>query len=317
MLISLFLLACASNGPTTAPPVASPPTEPETQSTEPEIPSAEAGVPSSPTAAIQAPPKEAELWTQPSFDRPESVLIDFKTSRLWVSNIVGQPADKDGVGHVLEFDLDGHLKSDRFTSGVTLNAPKGMCILDDSLYIADIDVVHVVSVHTGAFRYDVPIQGAVFLNDMACGFNEAYVSDSQNGRIHRIYKEGKAELVTDLSPRKPNGLAVQGISLFVADFGSDAVLRLSPSGSIEDQWTLPAGGLDGIAVLRDRSIVVSSWDGEAIYKMTSDGGIDTLADGIKSPADFAVDQRHNRLVVPQLTENQLRIIPMAWPGQAP
>ena len=198
----------------------------------------------------------------------------------------------------------GILKSDGFTSGVTLNAPKGMCILDDSLYIADIDVVHVVSVHTGAFRYDVPIEGAVFLNDMACGFNEAYVSDSQNGRIHRIYKEGKAELVTDLSPRKPNGLAVQGISLFVADFGSDAVLRLSPSGSIEDQWTLPAGGLDGIAVLRDRSIVVSSWDGQAIYKMTSDGGIDTLADGIKSPADFAVDQRHNRLVVPQLTENQ-------------
>ena len=190
-----------------------------------------------------------------------------------------------------------------------------MCILDDAMYIADIDVVHVVSVHTGAHRYDVPIEGAAFLNDMACGFNEAYVSDSQTGRIYRIYKEGKAELMVDLSPAKPNGLAFQGIGLFVADFASSTVLRLKPTGEIETEWTVPNGGLDGLAVLRDRSIVVSSWEGQSIFRIATDGTLSTLASGLVAPADFAVDQRHNRLIVPQLTENQISLVPMAWPAE--
>lgn len=308
MLNCLLFWACASNGPTTAPPVVNP-------STETEVTVSDGVAVDLTSTVVQDPTFEPEMWTLSQFQQPESVLIDFETSRMWVSNIVGQPDQKDGLGQILELNLDGQLISEDFTSGLTLNAPKGMCILDDSLYIADIDVIHVVSVHTGQFRYDVSIEGAAFLNDLVCGFNEAYVSDSRNGRIHRIYKEGKSELVGDLSPMKPNGLAIQGIHLFVADFASSTVLRLLPTGQIDEKWTVPTAGLDGVAVLRDRSVVVSSWEGQAIYQLSPDGTVNTLAEGVKSPADFAVDQRHNRLIVPQLTENHLRIIPMGWPGQ--
>ena len=302
----MFFWACASNGPATAPAVTSPSPhpvdKPETQIQE----------------AAPIPPKSQEaplVWTLDSFQKPESVLIDFKTSRLWVSNIIGQPTEKDGKGTILELSLDGKLLTQNFTTDLTLHAPKGMCILDDAMYIADIDVVHVVSVHTGAHRYDVPIEGAEFLNDMVCSFNEAYVSDSSTGRIHRIYKEGKAELVVDLSPAKPNGLAFQGVRLFVADFASSTVSKLKPTGEIETQWTVPKGGLDGIAVLRDRSIVVSSWEGQGIYRISQDGTLSTLASDLIAPADFAVDQRHNQLLVPQLTENQISLIPLAWPAE--
>ena len=304
MLSFGFFLSCAPVGPSTAPPMAAPPASP-------------AEPPQIQSSAEAAVDKKAErIWRLAELQQPESVLIDFKTDRLWVSNMNGAPTEKNGKGQILELSLDGKLSSADFTSGVSLNAPKGMCILDDALYIADIDVVHVVSVHTGQHRYDVPIEGAAFLNDMACSYNEAYVSDSSNGRIHRIYKEGKAELMVDLSPRKPNGLAFQGISLFVADFASATVLRLKPTGDIEEEWTVSAGGLDGIAVLRDRSIVVSSWEGQCIDRISPEGVLSRLASDLVSPADFAVDQRYNRLVLPQLTENQIQLIPLAWPSES-
>ena len=100
LMFYMFFWACASNGPATAPAVTSPSPhpidKPETQIQE----------------AAPIPPKSQEaplIWTLDSFQKPESVLIDFKTSRLWVSNIIGQPTEKDGKGTILELSLDGKL----------------------------------------------------------------------------------------------------------------------------------------------------------------------------------------------------------------
>ena len=283
----------------------------------------------SPTESVPEIPKEPKgvlpelqeekpelTWRSEAFQSPESVLYDWKSDRLWVSNIVGNPSEKDGVGRIVELSHTGEVLSASFTSGLTLNAPKGMCILDDALYIADIDTVHVVSVSSGSHRYDVPIPGAMFLNDMACSHNEAYVSDTQTGSIHRIYKEGKAEHVLTLKDTKPNGLFFQGMTLKVVDFGSERLFTLSPSGEILSTLSLPSGGLDGVVVLRDRSTLVSSWDAQGIFHISPEEEVTLSFSGLSSPADFSVDVKRNRLLVPQLNDNSIRVLQMPWPNSS-
>lgn len=309
-----LLISCASNGqPELESQGTTANSQGSKQNVEPQSLVSETTLKKSEDLAPPTPELQVEYWRSNELSAPESVLYQLKSDRIWVSNIIGNPSVKDGVGRVVELTKDGKVKSPSFTSGVKLHAPKGMCILDDALYIADIDVVHVVSLNSGEHRYDVPITDAVFLNDMTCSFNEAYVSDSSTGRIHRIYKEGKSELVVDLSPIKPNGIAFQGMDIYVADFNSGAVLRLTPSGEIEKQWRVPKGGLDGLVVMRDGSVVVSSWEAQGLYRLKSDD-VQLLVSGINSPADFAVDTRRNRLLVPQLTEDQIQVVTLPWPS---
>lgn len=310
MWISILLFGClkssTKNSPEDSPNVAPSPT-----GNLPEFPKEEKG------ALPETHEENSELiWKSEAFQSPESVLYDWKSDRLWVSNIIGNPSEKDGVGRIVELSHTGEVLSESFTSGITLNAPKGMCILDDAMYIADIDTVHVVSSSSGNHRYDVPIPGAMFLNDMACSHNEAYVSDTQTGSIHRIYKEGKAEHVLTFKDTKPNGLSFQGMTLKIVDFGSDRIFTLSPSGEILSTLSLPNGGLDGVVVLRDRSTLVSSWDAQGIFHVSPEDVVTLLFSGLSSPADFSVDLKRNRLLVPQLNDNSIRVLQMPWPNSS-
>ena len=81
-----------------------------------------------------------KLWeTDTLLKTPESVLYSAKEKFLYVSNIDGAAAAKDGKGSVGKVGLDGKIIMVDWVAG--LNAPKGMGLYKNKLYVADLTEV--------------------------------------------------------------------------------------------------------------------------------------------------------------------------------
>jgi sugar lactone lactonase YvrE len=157
------------------------------------------------------------------------------------------------------------------------------------------------------------------MNDLVAGPDSIYATDSGltadfkssgSAAIYQI-KDGKATaLIKGDELAGPNGLALAGDVLWVAPFGSNELYSVK-DGKRADITKLPSGGLDGLAVLEDGTVLVSSWEGKAIFagKPGPDAKFEAKFSGLESPADFLWDARRRRVVVPIFMGNALEIIP--------
>ena len=140
---------------------------------------------------------------------PESVYLDEGSGYLYVSQIDGQPNQKDGKGRISKLGLDGSVvTADWFTA---LNAPKGLRSFGGMLWVADLDEVVGIDIATAKETARIKIDGAQFLNDVAIGADgTVYVSDMMASRIYAI-KDGKATVFAEGEQLEyPNGLFVDG-----------------------------------------------------------------------------------------------------------
>ena len=121
--------------------------------------------------------------TVSGFQTPESVLYDPTADLYLVANINGNPAGTDDNGFISRVTPAGQVQTLKWIDGasaaVTLNAPKGMAIAGDTLYVADITAVRMFDRTTGQAKGSVNVPGATFLNDAAAGPDGSiYVTDS-------------------------------------------------------------------------------------------------------------------------------------------
>src|SRR5688572_2247980 len=80
----------------------------------------------------------ALLWEKTGFKTPESALPVPAEGFAYVSNVAGQPTDKDGNGFISKVSLaDGKVIALEWAKG--LDAPKGLALAGGKLYTADID----------------------------------------------------------------------------------------------------------------------------------------------------------------------------------
>src|SRR5688500_2559710 len=135
-----------------------------------------------------------KIWeTDASLKVPESVLYDGKNKVLYVSNIDGAPDGKDGKGSIGKVGLDGKIIATDWVTG--LNAPKGMALVKNTLWVSDLDAVAAIDIKTGKVVKTIPIDGAGFLNDVAADEKGViYVSDSKTKKVHKIEND-KASVV--------------------------------------------------------------------------------------------------------------------------
>ena len=114
--------------------------------------------------------------TEQVFDVPESVYWDFDREILYVSNIAGNPGEKDGEGFISRLSIDGEVRKLKWVTG--LNAPKGMAAYGGRLYVSDIDELAVIDIRTDSVVERHPAEGAIFLNDVAVDAKgNVYISD--------------------------------------------------------------------------------------------------------------------------------------------
>jgi len=273
-----------------------------------------------------APAPVSMTVTDPAFQTPESVLHDRTADVYLVSNINGDPLGKDNNGFIARVSPDGIVLEAKWieggVNGVSLDAPKGMAISDDVLYVSDIDAVRTFNRTTGAAIASWPIAGASFLNDMATGLDGAvYVSDtgfkatpegsgeSGSDAIYRLGPNGEATAVAkDPSLGHPNGIAVGADGIVVCTFGSGEVYRLDPAtGARTDLPKPPMGQLDGVELLTDGGFLVSSWEGSAVYRLIGMDAYGVAVDSVTSPADIGYDAQRGRVLIPLFMEHKVEI----------
>ncbi len=250
------------------------------------------------------------------FSVPECVVHDTDADVYLVSNINGSPTGKDGNGFVSRVSPDGKVIALKWIeggkAGVQLDAPKGMAFSGGELFVADISTVRVFDRETGAPKANVPIPNSLFLNDICPGENRSvYVTDTGNPAVYRIAHDYSVEVVASGEALgKPNGIIADGGALRIADYGGSRIYRLDEKGMPADVRPLPSGGLDGILLLEDGSILVSSWEAAAVFRLDKAGKTSRLVEGIPSPADIGFDAKRALLLVPVFEKNEVRAVPV-------
>ena len=117
------------------------------------------------------------------FMSPESVLYDAERDLYLVTNVQGSALAADDQAFISRLKPDGSLDAlkwiDSAAPDVTLDAPKGMALAGQVLYVADITFVRKFNRKTGAPMGSIRIPGATFLNDVAVDAQgNVLVSDS-------------------------------------------------------------------------------------------------------------------------------------------
>jgi sugar lactone lactonase YvrE len=256
------------------------------------------------------------------FRTPESILYDSAADVYLVANINGDPMTKDNNGFISRIGPDGTVQDATWIAGgvhdVELDAPKGMAIHGNTLLVADIDAIRAFDRRTGDLLASFPIAGATFLNDVATGPDGSiYFSDSGFGAgfsasgTDAIYRLGDAGaftvVVKDASLGNPNGLCVDETGIVVVSFGSGEVYRIDPAtGTRTDMPKPPAGQLDGVERLADGSLLVSSWEGSAVYRLIGEDAWAVEVDSVTSPADIGYDSKRGLVLIPSFMQHEIQ-----------
>lgn len=152
--------------------------------------------------------------TDTVFNTPESVKYDTEKSVYYISNINGKPSEKDNNGFISKLNSEGNLIKLNWLTG--LNAPKGMGIFGDKLYVTDIDELVEISIQEEKIIKKYPVKDAGFLNDIDIDNKGiVYVSDMATGKIW-ILKDSFFKVWEELGKNeKPNGLFCEKDRLLV------------------------------------------------------------------------------------------------------
>lgn len=235
---------------------------------------------------------------------PESVLFDEGNKVLYVANIDGPPGEKDGKGSIGKVGVDGKIVQVDWVSG--LNAPKGMGLYKNNLYVADVDGVAVIDIKKGTLTKRIPVEGAAFLNDVSIDKNGVvFVSDSRTRKVHRIENEMVSTILDSLSLKGPNGLLAHGDDLYVLDAGT--MYKIEKDKKLTKIAEGMEGGTDGIENVQGKDFIVSCWGG-VIYYVKADGTkeklLDTREQKINS-ADIGYDAKNRIVYVPTFYKNSI------------
>jgi sugar lactone lactonase YvrE len=282
-----------------------------------------------PTSAPLPPgPGATKVAVVEGFLTPESVLRDPAQDIYFVSNINGSPTAKDNNGFISRVRPDGAVENLKFIeggrSGVTLNAPKGLAIRGDTLWVADIDVIRAFDAKTGAAKDSVSLTslGAVFLNDIATAPTGAlYITDTGirfddvGNVLHpgpdRIFRVGADRQVT-VAVRgdtlgRPNGITLDSIGkrFIVVSFGARSVLAWKPGDKAPSVIAKGPGGFDGVEIAGSR-ILVSSWADSTVSSYETGQEVKMIT-GVPTPADIGYDGNRKRVLVPIFSQNRVEI----------
>jgi hypothetical protein len=281
-----------------------------------------------PTPPPPPSPGATKVAAVEGFLTPESVLHDSVQDIYFVSNINGSFTAKDGNGFISRVRPDGAVENLKFIeggkNGVTLNAPKGLALSGDTLWVTDIDAVRAFNAKTGAAIDTVGLAslGAVFLNDVVVTQSGAlYITDTGvrlddvGNMLHpgpdRIFRIAPDRQVTVVARGdtlgRPNGIAVDAVGkrFVVGPLGSKSLLAWKPGDKAPSVLSKGPGGYDGVVVVGNR-IFASSHNDSTVSSYETGDEVKVIT-GVPSPADIGYDAKRNRILIPVLSGNRIEI----------
>lgn len=246
---------------------------------------------------------------------PEAVKYDADQDVYFVANF-GPSADRqrDANGFISRVDAEGEIEDLRFITGTVgqpLHMPRGMTLVADTLWVADVDGIHAFHRRTGEAVAFVDFSSLEpgFLNDIdtdAAG--TLHVTDTGRGRVYRVEGRTPVVAVEDDRTGPPNGITwdeERGAFLLAPWEGGQVIRAWTPDGGFSEVVTIPGGNFDGIEIVRGR-IVVASQNDSTLWIVES-GTPRPAARLGGQPADIGADVRRGRIAIPYISRNLVEI----------
>ncbi len=264
------------------------------------------------TLVLAASPILLPAWQSDAvFEQPESVIYDQKRQLLYVSNVNGDPIEADGSGYISQLSLKGELINQHWLDG--LNAPKGMILVDDILYVADINELVEIDIKNNKIQQRYLAGNAKFFNDVtADAAGNIYVSDMLTNTIHCLCSGEFSVWLQDERLEAPNGLFVEGSELIVGSWGNmtdgfaTAIAGHLKTINIASK-TLeslgdksPAGNLDGLEADGNDNYYVTDWMMGKLLHITPSGITTTLLSLEQGSADHTVLADQGLIIIPMM-----------------
>jgi DNA-binding beta-propeller fold protein YncE len=259
------------------------------------------------TVSISAQSTEVltKSWEISGFDTPECVEYSSFDEVLYVSNIGGKnPVEKDSNGFISKIAATGEIINLHWATN--LNAPKGMAIEGNVLYVTDIDRLVKIDLKTGATLASYPLKDAIALNDIVVASDGSKVVSDSKALTYYIFKdEHWTKHLSDTSFAFTNGLCSKGE--YILSGVGDRIIRFSTTSVQWDNYILNTGGVDGLSKVKDNLYIISDWSGRVHLVSTKHDRkliLNTTGEKINA-ADFYYHELTKTLFIPTFFTNSV------------
>ncbi len=252
------------------------------------------------------------------FSMPESIISNGE--RFFVSNQGQDFMNKDGDGFISEISADGKILNHKFLplKGV-LNAPKGMTIIGNVLFVADLDRILGFNIDNRKTVFELVIDGAKLLNDI-CRLENGFiaVTETVSGNIYKINIDKKTYEIIGNVPTV-NGIAYNQKTkqLLVCsngeNYGDGSVYLKTDDSEFKELPNIANGFFDGIEWMDNDHILISDWvtfpvNGSGklwIYDLKNQQSELNITE--ESIADIYYDNSTSKIYMPQMLHNRVLI----------
>ena len=236
----------------------------------------------------------------------ESVLHDPGKKMIYVSNINGEAGAKDGNGSIGRVTVAGKVENAEWVKG--LDAPKGLGLYQDKLYVADLTKVVVIDTKTGQKLKTIEVTGAEFLNDVTVDSKgQVYVSDSNTGTVFKIANDKSEVWLKNSSLKRLNGLLAYQNKIYLIDMSDGSFYQVNEADKSLVKIAEGLKGGDGIVPVGKGDFLISNWNGE-IHYVSGNGQtqklLDTKAEKLNA-ADIEYIPGQNLLLIPTFFGNKV------------
>jgi len=289
------------------------------------------------TALVALSPAVIEAAQIEGLQTPHGFVADPLSDTYFISNVGGEPDARDNNGFITKLDQNGKISQLHFIQGgrdgIVLHAPKGMAIVEDILYVVDIDTLHGFNKETGKSAVTVsfpPPQDSgqpVSLIDVASdGAGVLYVSDAGANTVYRI-EAGKpltlSVLAHDPVLAGPSGLAwnTKSGKLIALSWNKGKIMEIAPNGTITELvsnsfFTSRFHNLSGVDFDEFGNMYVSDFTAGKVWRIRPGLKFEVIAEFLPAPADLGIDRRNHLILVPYHYGNAAEMNGLERPSDA-
>ena len=255
-----------------------------------------------------------------SFKHPESICI-INANKILIADIgrslKSTEADSDGV--IYQCSINNIHTKNKLNKTFKLNAPKGMVVNGNTLFIADVDRIVMVNIETGIKADDITFTDkTICLNDVfLLDDNTLLATVTNQHELYAITIDSKEIInLSNNSLEGANGLCKNQNKIYVCGFSSKEKRKGSIyEYDIETNKTIllvkELGHLDGIKLFNEK-LLVSDWGADynhgKIWEMdikTKQARIVLEDEILKSPSGF--DVLGDTLIMPCLDSGDVLV----------
>jgi outer membrane protein assembly factor BamB len=199
----------------------------------------------------------------------------------------------------------------RAVDSAALREPRGMAILGDTLYVADLDRVHAYHRESFAIQPVIELDGAREVVALAAGARAVYAADRAGNAIYRI--DGTTGEATVLARGdelgEPSAVVAFGDKVWVTGEKSGELYALDTSGKRVAGGELPFDHPVGLATLGSDGFLVVDGDTGDIH-LGRAGGWRLFVEGAGATGPIDVDRARGHILIPRAGSDSVRIQPL-------